>query len=63
MGEGHAHIEIDGVKIARWYGSWGHIPWLPRGEHELRVSLNTNDHQEYAFGDVPIAWSTTLVVD
>ena len=63
MGEGHAHLEIDGVKIARWYGSWGHIPWLPRGEHELRVSLNTNDHQEYALGDVPIAWSTILVVD
>ena len=63
MGEGHVHLEIDGVKIARWYGSWGHIPWLPRGEHELRVSLNTNDHQEYALGDVPIAWSTTLVVD
>jgi hypothetical protein len=63
MGEGHVHLTIDGVKTARWYSAWGHIPELPRGEHEVRVILNTNDHQHYALDNEPIQWTTTLVVD
>ena len=46
-GEGHAHLYLDGQKIARVYGEWYHLPKL-EGDHELRVTLNTNDHQDYA---------------
>jgi len=63
MGEGHVHVEIDGVKLARWYGEWGHIPALSRGSHEIRFSLNTNDHHEYAVGETSIDWRTTLTVE
>ena len=50
MGEGHVHLEIDGVKLARWYAPWGHIPALPRGEHKLRISLNTKRSPRVCFG-------------
>ena len=63
MGEGHVHVEVDGVKIARWYGPWGHIPGLPPGEYELRFSLNTNDHREYANGVQPIESRMKVTVD
>ena len=46
VGEGHAHIFIDGKKINRVYGNWYHIPSLPTGEHEVRVTLNANSHEE-----------------
>ena len=45
-GEGHAHVYIDGKKFARLYGPWFHIPALAPGSHRLRVTLNTNTHQE-----------------
>ena len=45
-GEGHAHLYLDGAKVARVYGEWYHLPKL-EGEHKLRVTLNTNDHQDY----------------
>jgi len=47
-GEGHAHIYIDGEKIARIYGDWFHLDSLSSGQHEIKVTLNTNDHKGYA---------------
>lgn len=44
---GHAHLYVDGIKIARLYGSYFHIPDLPAGEHEISVSLSSNDHSYY----------------
>ncbi len=44
MGEGHAHLYVDGKKYARLYGHWFHLPDLAEGEHRVTVSLNANDH-------------------
>jgi hypothetical protein len=43
-GEGHAHVYVDGGKIARLYGPWMHIPSLPQGA-TVEVTLNANDHR------------------
>ena len=50
-GEGHAHLYIDGRKVARMYGNWYHLGALEPGEHEIRVTLNANTHEEYALGE------------
>lgn len=49
QGEGHAHIYIDGVKIARLYGTEFHIPTdtLSKGVHEVQVTLNANEHSDW----------------
>ena len=44
---GHAHLYVDGIKIARLYGPHFHIPYLPVGNHEISVNLSTNDHSYY----------------
>jgi hypothetical protein len=44
--EGHAHFFLNGKKLARLYGPWAHIPSLPQGKNELKVSLNTNMHED-----------------
>jgi hypothetical protein len=44
--EGHAHLFLNGKKIARIYSNWGHIPSLPKGKNELRITLNTNMHED-----------------
>lgn len=54
-GEGHAHIYLDGVKVARVYGEWFHLATsnlnLSPGEHVIRVDLNGNDHVPYMVGE------------
>ena len=44
---GHAHLYVDGIKIARLYGSHFHIPDLPVGDREISVTLSSNDHSYY----------------
>jgi len=52
-GEGHAHLYVDGVKLARLYGEWHHLPTLPPGAEVLTVSLYANNHQAFAVnGDI-----------
>ena len=53
-GEGHAHLYINGSKLARLYGPAYHIESLPYGPHEMRVVLETNEHHEYAIAGRPI---------
>lgn len=53
--QGHAHLYANGVKIARVYGRWYHIPTLPSGEVELEVVLNSNQHQTLMYDGEPIA--------
>lgn len=62
--EGHAHLYIDDIKITRIYGDSFFIPedWLTSGENTIVVSLNTNDHMEYTYGNQPISDSETIVV-
>lgn len=45
-GEGHAHVYVNGKKIARVYGAWMHIADLEPGEQVIAVTLNSNDHRE-----------------
>ncbi|MDX2243051.1 MAG: hypothetical protein NW224_20415 [Leptolyngbyaceae cyanobacterium bins.302] len=54
VNEGHAHLYVDGKKVARLYGSWHHLPALPPGDHKITVTLNTNDHGELVYGGKPI---------
>ena len=47
-GKGHAHLYIDGKKIGRLYSHWRHITGLTPGKHRIKVTLNSNDHQDYS---------------
>jgi hypothetical protein len=60
MGEGHAHVFVDDVKISRSYGEWYHLPRLKPGEHTIKVTLNTNNHQEYAVNGESIMAKQTV---
>jgi hypothetical protein len=48
-GQGHAHMYVDGKKVARLYSPWFHLPALSPGKHVIKVTLNANSHEEYAF--------------
>lgn len=61
-GEGHAHIYVDGEKIGRLYGNWAHVDELASGEHEIRVTLNTNDHMDYAVDGQVVQDTETVTV-
>jgi len=62
-GEGHAHVYINGEKLARLYGNWMHIPDLPKGEVEVSVSLNANSHSPLTVDNVPVNAAVTVQVD
>lgn len=49
QGQGHAHIYVDDVKMARVYGEWVHLPAeaFTAGANTIRVTLNANDHSEW----------------
>lgn len=55
--EGHAHIYVNGEKIARVYSHWYHLPGtlLQPGENEVKVTLNANDHSEWSVDGDSIA--------
>ena len=44
---GHAHLYVNNVKIARLYGAYFHLTDLPVGDHEVSVSLSSNDHSYF----------------
>lgn len=60
--EGHAHLYVNGKKLARLYGHWTHLPRaaLNPGENLLRVSLNDNLHRPWASEGTPIEAFVTL---
>lgn len=62
-GEGHAHVYVNGTKLARLYGNWMHIDSLPTGTNEISVSLNANDHNQLTVGGEPLSDSLTVTVD
>jgi hypothetical protein len=61
-GEGHAHLYVDGAKVARVYGPWHHLPAdpVPAGKHTLKAELNANDHGPWVVDGKPVAATTTL---
>ncbi len=62
-GMGHGHIYVGGMKIGRLYQPETRIGALPKGEHQVRLTLNTNDHRAYVVGDQPVTATATIVVD
>jgi hypothetical protein len=60
IGQGHAHLYVDGVKVARVYGNYFHYPEDFEGSKEFRVTLNANDHSEYAINGDTI--DSTVIV-
>ena len=60
---GHGHIYVSGMKIGRLYQPEARIGTLPKGEHQVRLTLNTNDHRAYVVGDQPVTATATIVVD
>lgn len=61
-GAGHAHIYVDGGKLGQVFEREYHIEQLAPGEHEIRVSLNTNDHSELTYAGKKIESSVTVIV-
>lgn len=53
MGEGHAHLFVNGKKIARIYSNWFHAS-LPKGKYKVKVNLTTNSHKDYYHNGQPI---------
>jgi uncharacterized Zn-binding protein involved in type VI secretion len=53
--EGHAHLYINGKKVARLYGNWYYIESLPAGENKIMVSLNTNNHADITVNGKTVA--------
>jgi len=62
-GHGHAHVYVNGIKQARAYGPWVQLYALPEGTHEIRVTLNANDHGQLAIDGDPVEATTTIVID
>ncbi|MFW8594917.1 hypothetical protein [Cribrihabitans neustonicus] len=62
-GEGHAHVYVNGEKVARLYGEWLHIPSLPAGSAEVTVSLNSNSHSPLTVKGEPVTASVTVQSD
>jgi hypothetical protein len=59
--EGHAHIYIDGYKIARVYSQWYHLKPLTPGSHTIRVGLNSNDHSNLGYNGTLLEATTTII--
>ncbi|MGR4884499.1 hypothetical protein ACIPUC_34530 [Streptomyces sp. LARHCF249] len=61
-GAGHAHLELDGRKLARLYGPWFHLSaaQVPEGSHTLTVRLYADDHTAWAVSGKPVEGATQL---
>ncbi|MEU4726902.1 hypothetical protein [Streptomyces sp. NPDC023588] len=61
-GAGHAHLELDGRKLARLYGPWFHLPaaQVPEGAHTLTVRLYADDHTAWAVSGKPVEGTAPL---
>ncbi|MFD7913237.1 hypothetical protein ACFV30_21360 [Streptomyces sp. NPDC059752] len=61
-GAGHAHLELDGRKLARLYGPWYHLPaaQVPEGTHTLTVRLYADDHTAWAVAGKPVEGTAQL---
>lgn len=54
--EGHAHLYLNGEKVARMYSSRHHVPsaMLRDGVNRVEVEFSTNDHAVWSFAGQPI---------
>ena len=63
QGEGHAHVYVNGVKQPRAYSPYVHLDALPKGTHDVRVTLNANDHGHLAIDGAPIMAETQITIE
>ncbi len=61
LGEGHAHLYINGKKVTRLYGNWYHLENLSSGRNEITVTLNANNHADLVHNGKRI--ETTKVIE
>lgn len=61
IGEGHAHLFIDGNKITRLYAGWYYLNNLTPGIHTVTVTLNANDHGELELKGQAVTASIEIV--
>lgn len=59
---GHAHLYINDKPIQRIYGTWTHLPTLPGGENNIRVTLNANSFETLTTQNQPIEDTVTIDV-
>ncbi|KPQ36204.1 MAG: hypothetical protein HLUCCA11_06645 [Phormidesmis priestleyi Ana] len=60
--EGHAYLYVNDKPMQRIYGSWTHLPELPPGSNEIRVTLNANRHEILTTQGAPIQETVTVEV-
>jgi len=61
-GEGHAHIFVNNKKAGRAYGPWYYLEAQGKGRHQVKVTLNTNDHRLFLLDGKPIEAEISLEV-
>ena len=61
MSEGHAHLYVDGVKVARVYGTDFHLGDLGPGTHRITLALAANDHRSFTHDGEEI--EATVIVE
>lgn len=61
-GSGHGHLYLGGLKLQRLYEPEARIGALPPGKHEVRVTLNTNDHRAYVVDGLPVSATAEIIV-
>ncbi|MFK8182786.1 MAG: hypothetical protein AB8B99_05380 [Phormidesmis sp.] len=59
---GHAHLYINEEPIQRIYSNWTHLPELPPGTNQVRVTLNANGHETLTTQGQPIEETVTVEV-
>lgn len=62
-GQGHAHLYVDGTKLATIFGPSHLIEELPEGEHMISVTLNANDHATLTLDGEPIGAMAMITVE
>ena len=63
QGEGHGHLYVNDVKIARLYGEPYYLRDLNMGANTIRITLNTNNHLSYVSNGAAIEKNVEIVVE
>ena len=63
QGEGHGHLYVNDVKIARLYGDPYYLRDLNMGANTIRITLNTNNHLSYVSNGTAIEKNVEIVVE
>ncbi len=63
QGEGHGHLYVNDIKIARLYGEPYYLRDLNMGANTIRITLNTNNHLLYLYNGSPMEKNVEIVVE